>query len=116
MVSVDTEPAGAEPVEVATYASGAPGFLAELRDVLLVADRGCLVVGDEAGHRQLVVFPAHEIDWDGETLTYRDRHCRPGHSITLAGGFMALQGLTGLSLPEACADTVEAFVIAPSGR
>lgn len=107
---------GEESIEVATYASGAPGFMAELRGVLLVADRGCLSVGDEQGHRKLVVFGVEEIDWNGESLTYQERHYRVGDSIDLIGGFMALQRLTGLSLPEACRDAVEAFVVAPPGQ
>lgn len=116
MAAMGKERVGEESVEVATYASGAPGFMAELRGVLLVANRGCLVVGDHQGHRELVVFSAEEIDWDGETLTYQERQYRFGNSIDLVGGFMALQRLTGLSLPEGWADTVEAFVVAPSGQ
>lgn len=104
---------GHEPVGVATYVSGAPAFMAALQGVL-VSYRGCLVVGDGSGHQRLVVFRAEGIDWDGETLSYEGRRYRLGDHIELGGGFMALHGLKGLSLPEAWAATVETFVVAPS--
>lgn len=102
-----------EPIEVATYANGAPAFLAAL-DGLLFAERGCLVVGDEQGHRALVVFRAADIDWDGHTLTYEGQQYRLGDRIDSMGGFMPLRELTGLHLPEEWADTTEAFVVAPA--
>lgn len=81
----------------------------------LVAHRGCLVVGDGSGHMELVVFRAQDIEWDGETLTYERHRYRLGDRINLGGGLIALRRLKGLSLPEAWADTVETFVVAPSG-
>ena len=101
-------------VGIATYVSGAPAFMAALQGVL-TAHRGCLVVGDDSGHReQLVVFRAQDIDWDGETLVYEGRRYLLGDRIELGGGLMPLHRLKGLSLPEAWADTVETFVVAPS--
>lgn len=103
-----------ESVRVATYVSGAPAFMAALRGVL-AAHRGCLVVGDASGHSELVVFRAQDIRWDGDTLMYEGRRHRLGDHIDLAGGFMDLRRVKGLSLPERWADTIEAFVVAPSG-
>jgi hypothetical protein len=105
---------GNESIDVATYATGAPAFMAELKGALLV-DRGCLVVGREQGHRGLVVFRAEDVDWDGKTLSYRGQRYRLGDRIDLMGGFMTLRRLTGLHLPEEWTDTPEAFVIAPAG-
>jgi hypothetical protein len=103
-----------ESIDVATYADGAPAFMAAL-DGVLSADRGCLVVGREQGHRGLVVFRAEDVDWDGDTLTYDGRRYRLGDRIDLMGGFMTLRRLKGLHLPEEWADTAEAFVVAPAG-
>lgn len=80
----------------------------------LLADRGCLVVGREQGHRGLVVFRAEDINWDGDTLTHEGRRYRLGDRVDLMGGFMKLGRLTGLHVPEEWADTAEAFVVAPA--
>jgi hypothetical protein len=114
MAAMEKQRGGGQPVEVATYASGAPAFMSLLRGVLVV-HQGCLVVGDDQGRSVLVVFRAQDIDWDGEVLTYEGRRYRLGDSIDLGGGLMALQRLTVLRLPEGRADAVEAFVVAPSG-
>jgi hypothetical protein len=105
---------GTEFIDVATYASGAPAFMAGLERALL-ADRGCLVVGREQGHCGLVVFRAKDVDWDGDTLTYRGQRYRLGDRIDLMGGYMTLRRLKGLHLPEEWADTAEAFVVASTG-
>jgi hypothetical protein len=101
-------------VEVATYTAGAPAFMSLLRGSL-VAHRGCLVVGGDQGHRELVVFRAQDIEWDGETLTHEGRRYRLGDNVDLGGGLMALQRLKGLRVPSGWADSAEVFVVAPSG-
>lgn len=77
-------------------------------DGALLADRGCLVVGREQGHRGLVVFRTQDIDWDGDTLTYDGRRYRLGDRIDLMGGSMKLERLKRLHLPEEWADAAEA--------
>ena len=96
MAPVENQGAGVEPVEVATCTAGAPAFLSLLRG-------------------SLVVFRARDIDWDGETLTHEGQRYRLGDSVDLGGGLMTLRRLTGLRLPAGWADSVEAFVVAPSG-
>ena len=101
-------------VELARYVSGAPAFMADL-GARLVAHNECLVAGDETGKRyQLLVFPAAEVSWDGDTLTYRDAGYRDGDFIEVSGGVMDLATLRGLRVPAAWAATESAFVVAPS--
>jgi hypothetical protein len=104
----------ASPSRFATYEAGAPAFMSSLRGEFL-AHRGCLVVGRDQQHCELVVFRAQDIDWDGETLTYEERRYRLGDNVDLGGGLMALRRLTGLRLPDGWASTTDAFVVAPSG-
>src|SRR4029453_6726116 len=107
MTAMEDQGRRGQSVGIATYVSGAPAFMAALEGVL-IAYRGCLVVGADSGHRGLVVFRAQEIDWDGEALMYEGRRYLLGDRIELGGGGMPLHRLKGLSLPEAWADTVEA--------
>ena len=58
------------------------------------------------------VFPAEEIEWDGETLSYQGKRYRPGDRIDVGGGQMPLKELTGLSLPKGCPDGIRPFIIA----
>ena len=103
-------------VELATYVAGAPAFMAYLGGRLMV-HHGCLVAGDESGKRyQLLVFPAAEVSWNGDTLTYRGADYRDGDFIEVSGGVMDLVTLRGLRVPEAWAATESAFVVAPSQR
>lgn len=107
-------PGARESVELATYVSGAPAFMAALEGRLLVHNGG-LVAGDESATRyQLLVFPAAEVSWDGDTLTYRGSGYRDGDFIEVSGGVMDLATLHGLRLPAAWAATESAFVVAPS--
>ena len=101
-------------VELATYVSGAPAFMAAL-GARLVVHNGCLVVGDESGKRyQLLVFPAAEVSWNGDNLNYRGAGYRDGDFIEVSGGVMDLSTLRGLRVPAAWAATESAFVVAPS--
>ena len=100
-------------VELATYIAGAPAFMAAL-GARLVVHNECLVGVNESGNRyQLLVFPAAEVSWDGDTLTYRGAGYRDGDFIEVSGGVMDLARLHGLRLPEAWASTESAFVVAP---
>ena len=101
------------PVEVATYASGAPALMAALHGPLAV-HRGCLVVGKQ-GQYALVVFRAQDVEWDGLTLTYEEMPYSVGDTVEFGGGKMPLHGLEGLHLPRGWADTEIAFVVAPAG-
>lgn len=101
-------------VELATYVAGAPSFMAAL-GARLVVHNECLVAVNEGGNRyQLLVFPAAEVSWDGDTLTYRGAGYRDGDFIEVSGGMMNLARLHGLRVPEAWAATENAFVVAPS--
>jgi hypothetical protein len=101
-------------VQVATYVSGAPAYLAVL-EARLVVHNGCLVAGDPDGKRfQLLVFPAADVSWDGQTLTCRGVGYRSGDFIQASGGVMDVARLRGFRVPEAWAATKTAFVIAPS--
>lgn len=109
-------PGAQDSVELATYVSGAPAFMAAL-GARLVVRNGCLVAGDESGTRcQLLVFPAADVGWDGYTLTYRGAGYRDGDFIEASGGVMDVATLHGLRVPEAWAATETAFVVAPSQR
>ena len=101
-------------VELATYVSGAPAFMAAVGARLLVHNGG-LVAGDESATRyQLLVFPAAEVSWDGDTLTYQGSGYRDGDFIEVSGGVMDLATLHGLRVPAAWATTESAIVVAPS--
>jgi hypothetical protein len=101
-------------VELATYVAGAPAFMAAL-GARLVVHNECLVAANESGNRyQLLVFPAAEVTWDGDTLTYQGAGYRDGDFIEVSGGEMDLARLHGLRVPEAWAPTENAFVVAPS--
>lgn len=109
-----TGPGARDSVELATYVSGAPVFMAAL-GARLVVHNGGLVAVDESGKRyQLLVFPAAEVSWDGDTLTYRGADYRDGDFIEASGGVMDLAKLHGLRVPAAWAATESAFVVAPS--
>ena len=95
---------------VATYASGAQPMLAAAEGTLELTD-GCIMLSSDDA-KMLPVFPAEEIEWDGETLSYQGRNYRPGDRIEVGGGQMPLEELTGLSLPEGCPDGVRPFIVA----
>jgi hypothetical protein len=104
------------PVHVCTYVSGAPVFMAALRARIEVHE-GCLVGSSEDRQRyQLLVFPAAEITWDGQTLTYHGVRYGRGDIIEAAGGVMDLAKLRGLRLPDEWASAMAAFVVAPSSQ
>lgn len=109
-----TGPGARDSVELATYVSGAPVFMAALGGRLVV-HKGGLVAVDVSGKRyQLVVFPAAEVSWNGDSLTYRGAGYRDGDFIEVSGGVMDVATLHGLRVPAAWAATETAFVVAPS--
>jgi hypothetical protein len=111
--NMETGRLGQEWVEVATYQSGAPAFMASLEGVL-VSHRGCLVMGGGVPESwTLVVFRAEDIGWDGETLTFAGADYRIGDTLDLGGGHMQLQSLKGLRVPARWTDAETAFVVAP---
>jgi hypothetical protein len=103
-------------VDVATYHSGAPAFMASLEGIL-VPHKGCLVVSDgKAQSHTLIVFRAQDIRWDGQTLTFAGADYRIDDPIDVGGGFMQLHELRALHLPAGWTGTERAFVVAPSPR
>jgi hypothetical protein len=63
----------------------------------------------------LVVFRARDIEWDGRVLKHSGREYRIGDSLDVHGGYIAIDRLNGLYLPEGwSAREQDAFVVAPT--
>ncbi|MGN8553107.1 UNVERIFIED_CONTAM: hypothetical protein OHV15_11045 [Microbacterium sp. SLM126] len=84
-----------------------------LLEGILRTDGGCVRVEFEGGEA-MPTFPAGDVEWAGDTLTWRGEPYVDGDSISLGGGFTGTASHPSSSgyVPEACVG-LETFVVSP---